>query len=909
MLINYKSEIKRLDGQIPEVTSLTVTYKNLTKQDLVECLSHFPNLESLEIADGNIGELPSEVFKYKNLIRLRLENTQISSIPDEIGGLKKLALLSITNTKLEYISDSLFDCPLEALELENVGLNEFLKGISRLNNLLYLKLNHNEIDEVSNEYIDAISDSLINLNLNDNQIVNFPLTSSFPNLQYLHLSKNNLSSWNDRFASFPEITELMIDNCQIQSVEFHNDMPMLNELNLSKNQIAEFPIGLKHISEVKYFHILENNFTNIPDEIEILESCEQLNFDLNKVTVAPPLAFELNPDYEEKIDLGKGNVIPLSIFQDKNMRILDLSGRNQPIFPDNIPPKCPIYSVKLNNCNLSSLPKNLDKLDNLFILELRNNHFTEIPKELENCKELDILDFTSNNLQSFAGYSAIKNLNSLDISDNPCVNNVEDLLAKRAINIDGFNWGNIKMHKKTFVSFMAALAKSPLSDQDKKELLLLAKEQKELKLQTDTTEQVIKAICIPHRKLENEIRKNFLDQQKDRLKSNPLSKDSILYLAGKPSQTKTEINTQCKELGIHLSKQLTSNITHILLGKTPKDLLGKALPDAIFISESELSVMHKAEKPAMFDKLDSESIDKIRELLRAEVFSNVAIAVEMLRNGGVPEALYLDILYVIKSHFANDETKALTKLIQPLLPLELEGVLKSRARLDYADERETDIYKKLVKNEKMWSIDFCLFMSLELFRSRKRGLRYLMTHTDLNHPLRLQAIELLLEDDMLNWQYAYGYQEDWWSEGERRRSLKIPFPTEILDKSEITKLNLRRCKIHQLPDGMEQFTSLKAIDLCTNGLKELPDWFENLQELEFLDLRDNYLKKFPSVLYKLPNLKKVLFGKQSIKKYSSMNDFIKPPIDITTAFPNVDFLFEDEEVRFYSSTKSSLENL
>ncbi|MCT4615592.1 MAG: leucine-rich repeat domain-containing protein [Marinifilaceae bacterium] len=907
MLINYKTEINRLDRLMPEVKNLTLTYKKLTEQDLSKCLRFFPDLECLEIANGVLEELPKEVFQYPNLIRLRIENTAIKSIPDEIGNLKKLALFSFRNSNLNYISDALYNCPLEVLDLENVNLKEIPRAILNLSNLIYLKLDKNQIKEFPSEYLDALAPKLNSLILTDNQIEYFPLICNFPNLQFLYLSKNKFRTWNDKFAGFPQLIELMLNDGLLETVEFHHAMPTINQLTLNYNQLNEFPKGLENIRYVKYFDIYGNNFTSIPEEIKYLEECEQLNFDLDRVTDAPLFAKKLNYEYKDEVDLEEGNEIPLSVFQDKTLRRLDLSGKKNPVFPDDIPANSNIYTVVMNNCNLSKIPQNLDKLKSLFYLELKNNHFTHLPKELAVFKELDCINLSGNQLESFAGYSEIKSLHSLDISNNPCVNNIEDLLEKRAIHIEGFNWKAIKMNKKIFVPFMAALAKSPLTEAEKEKLIVLAKNQKELDFPCESIEQMIQILCIPHRKLETETRKKLLKQNQKALKQNPFTESSILYIAGKTSQKKSEISKQCQKLGIELSPKLTQQVSHILLGDRPKDLLNKELAAYVFISESDLSQMHKSENPEFLDQVDEESINKIRNLLRAKVFSNVAIAVEMLKNGGVPKDLYWDILYVIKTHFSCNETKALTKLIKPLLPQELEGVLKSRARLDFADERESDIFKKLVKNEKTWGKDFCLYMSLELFKDRKRGLRYLMTKVENNHPLRLQAIELLKEEDLLNWQYCYGYQEDWWSEGERRRSLPIPFASEIVDKSEIKRLNLRRCKISKLPDEMKEFTSLKAIDLCTNGLKELPAWFEELKELEFLDLRDNYLKKFPTVLYHLPKLKKVLFGKQSIRNYSSVNDYIKPPKDLETAFSQVEFLFEDDE-RFYSSTQSSVEN-
>lgn len=904
--INYKADIKRLDTVQTDIESLLVTYKKITPDELALCLTYFPNLVKIQITYTTLDAFPSEIFEMENLQWLTSDGNPITKIPDEIGKLKNIIVFGLTKSKLDYISDALYDLPLQSLDFAENNLTEFPEGIKKLTNLQYLKLSDNKIEHIPDEYFEQLYPTLIKLWFRNNKLESFPLKKEYPNLDYLDLTNNNITEWNDIDSGFPKLQMLELFECKLNHIEFHHDYSSIYQFGASWNELKEFPQGIEHLKPVQFLKLEGNQFTSIPEEINQLQSLLSFTYDKSFVQNAPKHAAKLNLSYEEDFTNSRDPNIPLSTFQNAEAKYLVLDNIDNPILPDDIPENCRISIVHMRNCKMKTLPKNIDKLPNLLVLDISDNEFTELPKELANCKRLETLKIGKNKLQTFAGYDTIKSLTSIDIYKNPCINNIEDLMSKRSITVDGFNWDSINMHKKIFLPFAAALKKSKLTDEEKLEYLNMVKYQSQVSLPMDSFEDRIKALCIPFRAEEMKARELIFGMSDEEIKKRPLNDSSILYIAGKPSQKKTEIKAQCKDLGIKIENKYTDKVTHILLGRSPNELLGIKESNAVFIPESAISNLHKGKNPEFLETADNDTVNKVRTLLRSKAKENITLAYEMLKNGGVPQELYFDILYVIKTQSGWDVLNKLSKLIKPLLPQQLEGVLKSRAKLDRLDEKESDIIQKLRKNEPVWGKEFCLYMSLELFKERKHGARYLMLNTEINDLLRLDAINLMQEDELLNWHSAYGFHHDWWRESKRRRAYNIPFPIEIEDKTQIKKLNLRRCKLHELPAGMEQFTSLQAIDLCTNGLKDLPKWFANLQSLEILDLSDNYLTMFPKVLYNLPNLKKVIFGKQNITNYNTKYNFIDVPEHLSKDFPNVEFVFKVDEKTYYSCEETSI---
>lgn len=113
-------------------------------------------LESLDLSNNELTEIPEWVQNLTSLKRLYLNNNQIDKIPEWIG--------KLTN--------------LEELHLENNKLTKIPKSVGELNNLISLLVNDNQITKIH------------------------PAIAGLPDLRFIDVSHNQLTS----FPKMEEVT-------------------------------------------------------------------------------------------------------------------------------------------------------------------------------------------------------------------------------------------------------------------------------------------------------------------------------------------------------------------------------------------------------------------------------------------------------------------------------------------------------------------------------------------------------------------------------------------------------------------------------------------------------------------------------------------------------------------------------
>jgi Leucine-rich repeat (LRR) protein len=123
------------------LTSLSLAYADL--DEIPQEIFSFPNLKILDLGYNNLDEndiVP--LSKLKKLESLDLTDNRLSELPVNIDKFENLKIFCATQNKIKQINPNLFK--LKNLQLLSLGLNDYIdfpRGISKLSNLEFLVLN------------------------------------------------------------------------------------------------------------------------------------------------------------------------------------------------------------------------------------------------------------------------------------------------------------------------------------------------------------------------------------------------------------------------------------------------------------------------------------------------------------------------------------------------------------------------------------------------------------------------------------------------------------------------------------------------------------------------------------------------------------------------------------------------
>lgn len=550
----------------------------------------------------------------------------------------------------------------------------------------------------------------------------------------------------------------------------------------------------------------------------------------------------------------------------------------------------------------TTFPDYIFKLSQVNNLDLEINPKMNIPKDWSVLKQLKQLRLNGKGaiLNDLSFLQSLPKLKSFFMAEH-FIGHPDLLIAKKQIpilsrpkfaSLEGYEdrenlYRTFLLPLETVLSIGAALGRSKLEQAEKERYFKAITNVKRLKLLPEfSTDDLLALMNVSHIDLRLVLQKQLQAKSERQKSADTLTAKSLLYVAGTPGRKKTEIKVKLKTLRIPFTTDFSEEVTHVLVGKNPrgyKDLQGH---DFKIISENQLYEIFKNDAPGFLEvAVDKGKIDvdnNIIPLLYSDELPNVMVALEMLKNGGVPDEMMDPLLVVYKSCPDTKIRGIAKKLLERNTSSEYQSIIADAQRFTNlnGDVKAQEINKKLEKIAQATSRKAAAKLSLLFHERYKKGLRYILYHFHEPSPERTQALQAMMEGTHLNFRAGLGFK-DW--RGKDPDSITffnmkspVKFPVDIVDHVPLIETaDFHNCKFTSLPTNIGVLKDLKKIDLSFNFLGSIPKSIQDMKQLTHLNLQMNNFKTFPSTLLKMPQLKVLDFRNNRIK-------YVLHPLEITT---------------------------
>jgi hypothetical protein len=295
-----------------------------------------------------------------------------------------------------------------------------------------------------------------------------------------------------------------------------------------------------------------------------------------------------------------------------------------------------IYTTALQN-----FPFGAEILQNLTVLEMRNAKSIDFPAILAHCnpEKLAYLTWQNGNVQEIpAEIGKFTQLTTLHLGDNTF-----QKIPPEILHLEQLKFANLG--DKNWLSFMVALKQASWDYDMRCFALALAQDEAEkikqapLKYWLQALEKDIEAyhiaLNVPERLNQYAIKP---------LPTHEELKKAVFFLVGKPTMyhTKADFKKRMKARGLTLHPTFDNTVTHIIVGKNP---VGKQANlqhiQGFFTFEQIVEWLANFETATFQDEpLETDEVDNLRLLLTSGNTASVMLALQMMLQGGIPEALY-----------------------------------------------------------------------------------------------------------------------------------------------------------------------------------------------------------------------------------------------------------------------------
>lgn len=366
----------------------------------------------LDISRNGIRALEAGILRgCDKLQQLLLDGNRLMTVPAaELGGPLSLKLLSLKDNMIRELSDRAFPAGqiprLEYLDLSGNNLERISGGaFVGVPKLVELRLSQNRLVRFDSDAFEGPG-SLRLLDLADNYLSSFPgvaLTRHAATLTYLDISSNRIKQLNEDLA-----------------------FPNLEWLNLSRNEISNLPSGTFGMKRLKYLNLGVNSLRAIEDDaFEGLDSLETLVLTDNNILLIPASSLSRLPRLTSiRLDFNRIAAVSGDIVTSEHAQMISLARNVIRELPDGTFKRCKdLRKLDLSGNLLNGIPSPaifIGTEDTLKELDLSYNKLTGVSPGIT-FTQLESLDLSNNRVGGLSPgtFSRMPELRHLNLSRNP----------------------------------------------------------------------------------------------------------------------------------------------------------------------------------------------------------------------------------------------------------------------------------------------------------------------------------------------------------------------------------------------------------------------------------------------------------------------------------------------------------
>ncbi|WP_320051772.1 hypothetical protein [uncultured Acetobacteroides sp.] len=172
-------------------------------------------------------------------------------------------------------------------------------------------------------------------------------------------------------------------------------------------------------------------------------------------------------------------------------------------------------------------------------------------------------------------------------------------------------------------------------------------------------------------------------------------KEKTIGILGKVQNAKTYYKNKLSECGLQFKSKIDNDVDVLIVGTNfdlPEEFTSK---QRFYISENQIEKFVQDVRPGYIQNLETPELQSLRNLIFSNQEENDRLVLEMVKGGGVAEALLPDLMVVAKTSRVDSVKNGLKKLLKAKLSADAQKILSDRTNMRLYGESQFNYYHSL----------------------------------------------------------------------------------------------------------------------------------------------------------------------------------------------------------------------